>query len=361
MEALTAQDLKQYDYFACLSDSALDQLAQKLHPIDIPQGTQIIRQGTPPDYFYFVRQGEVQVLKESAAGHKALISVVSRGQGLGEVALLTCSHRTCSVVTKTDASFYRLTKNDFSDILIEDSNFKCMLARNSRAYARINKIKTLQPFALLEPEKMYALMDKLIKKTYAPGENIVVQGERGDNYYIIKSGRVAVLKRKKGEATAKQLAVLQEGEAFGEEALIRDDPRNATCQALDETTVYVLNKMDFNRIVKASYLRFIFPDELSLDTYLDDYFFIDARIPPEYEEEHIAGAVNIPIEILRDKCHELDPAQKYITHCLNDSRGMVAAFLMSNRGFDAQCLRGGVSGWPGPIVNPSDGIHLPAY
>jgi len=92
---------------------------------------------------------------------------------------------------------------------------------------------------------------------------------------------------------------------------------------------------------------------------MEEFIFIDARIPAKYEEEHIAGAINIPIEILRSKCREFEPGKKYITHCLNDSRGMVAAFLLKNRGFDATCLRGGVSGWMGEVVTGSDGVHMP--
>jgi len=360
MEALSPLQLKQYEYFSCLSDGALDELARKLETVDVSKEIHIIKQGAPPDFFYFVKQGEVEVVKETPSGQRIKISVVSSGQGFGEVAFLTCSHRTCSVVAKTDVTLYRLSKSDFENIVIAESAFKDMLLKKSQGYAEYNKIKTLQPFELLEPDKMYALMEKMTEKTYAPGENIIVQGEKGDNYYIIKEGRIAVLKKKKGEDESKQVVTLGEREAFGEEALIRDDPRNATCQAIEETTVFVLNKKDFNQIVKASYLENIFPEDINIDAYLNEYVVIDARIPPEYEEEHIKGAVNIPLEVLRQKYSELDPLKKYITYCTNDSRGMVAAFLLTNHGFNAQCLRGGVSGWLGPVVTGSDGIHLPA-
>ena len=86
----------------------------------------------------------------------------------------------------------------------------------------------------------------------------------------------------------------------------------------------------------------------------------DARIPAEYEEEHIEGALNIPSEVLRRKFSELDQSKEYITYCVNDARGMVAAFLLKNHGFKAKCLRGGVSSWMGPVVTGSDGVHMPA-
>ncbi len=356
---LTHEDLKNYTYFSGLSDSSLQVLAERIRTVNIPAGSVIVKEGSVGDSFYFVKEGELVVTKKTTSGLDARLSVVRSGQGFGEMALLTCSIRSSSVHTITDCALYELPKKYFEEVLLHESAFKERLNRRSEDLSQITKIKTLQPFALLDPEKMCAVMEAMTEEDYASGQNIVIQGDKGNAYYIIKSGRVAVLKKKKGEEVSCQIAELGEGEAFGEEALIRDDPRNATCQALDATTVFVLQKKDFNQIVRSSFIDNIFPEEISLDTYLADYMIIDTRIPSEYEEEHIHGAVNIPVEVLRQKCCEFDKSKRYITYCLNDSRGMVAAFLLKNRGFDAKCLRGGVSAWPGALVTGSDGIHMP--
>ena len=204
---------------------------------------------------------------------------------------------------------------------------------------------------------MYALIARMAERTYSLGEDIIVQGEKGDYYYIIKSGRVAVLQKKKGRTEFKQVALLEEGDGFGEEALIRDDPRNATCRAIEETVVYALDKVDFDQILKSSYLDNIFAEDISVQNYREKYVIIDARVVPEYEQEHIEGALSIPVEVLRKKYTELDPKKAYITYCTNDSRGMVAAFLLKNHGFNAKCLRGGISSWEGPTAIGPDSVH----
>jgi len=357
--SLLAADLKKYHYFSSLSDNSLDVLADKISEVMLPAGSVIIQEGSVGDSFYFVKQGELIVTKKTRSGQEAKLSVVRSGQGFGEMALLTCSVRSSSVHTITDVILYKLPKKDFEDLVLHESAFKALLSRRDEDYSHFSAIKTLQPFQLLDPEKMCAVIEKMEEMNYRAGENIIVQGEKGDLYYIIKSGRIAVLKTKKGEQEPHQIAILGEGEAFGEEALIRCDPRNATCQAMEDTTVYTLLKRDFDQIVKASFLDNIFPEDIDIDTYLEEYMIIDARIPPEYAEEHIYGAVNIPVEELRQQCSSFDRSKKYITYCLNDSRGMVAAFLLKNRGFNAQCLRGGISGWEGKLVTGSDGIHMP--
>jgi len=358
---LQISDLRKYKYFSSLSDNSLGTLSQKLASVEFGAGKEIIREGVAGDAFYFVKQGRLEVTKKTDSGQEAKLSVLGSGQGFGEMELLTCSARFCSVRALTSVTLYRLSKKDFEEIVLHESAFKNMLLRKAEEYSHYNKIKTLQPFALLEPDKMYALLSRMSEKTFALGEDIIVQGEKGDYYYIVKSGRVAVLKRNKGEPDMKQVAVLSDGDGFGEEALIRDDPRNATCRAIEETIVYALDKVDFAQILKTSFLENIYSEDIPLDTYLEKYTIIDARVPSEYEEEHIKGAVNVPVEVLRLKYAELDPSKKYITYCTNDARGMVAAFLLKNHGFDAKCLRGGVSGWEGPVIANHDGVHLPNH
>jgi CRP-like cAMP-binding protein len=350
---LTSSDIKNHNYFSSLSDNAVEELALKFSTLNFPAGSFITKEGDEGDFFYFVKEGRLEILKKGQVSNAVYLSTIGSGRGFGEISLLTYAARSTTVRAVTDVILYRLAKADFESIISGEPAFRNRLLQNVRDYTRYNRIKMLQPFELLEPEKIYVAIEKMTEKTYMPGEDLIVQGEKGDNYYIIKSGRVAVLKKKKGEAGNNKVVELGGGDAFGEEAIIRDDPRSATCRAMEETVVFILNKKDFNQIVISSFLDNIFPEEIDLATYLDDYVIIDARIPAEYEEAHICGAVNIPVEILREKCNGFDPSKKYITYCLNDARGMVGAFLLKNRGFNAQCLRGGVSSWLGKLASSS--------
>ncbi len=58
------KNLKRYCYFSCLSESTLKVLAQRLHTVKFPRGTEVIREGTAADAFYFVFQGELEILKK---------------------------------------------------------------------------------------------------------------------------------------------------------------------------------------------------------------------------------------------------------------------------------------------------------
>ncbi len=220
---------------------------------------------------------------------------------------------------------------------------------------RYDRIRNLKPFIMLEPDKVCALIAKMMERTYEHGEDIIVEGTKGDHYFIIKSGRVAVHKKGKSACEEEQVDLLYEGDGFGEEALIRDDPRTETYRAVEETVVYLLDKDDFNDIMKSSFVKNIFVEDIDFND-RGKYVIIDTRVPQEYEQEHIEGAVSIPVEIMRRKHAHLDPTKTYVTYCTNDSRGLIAAFMLKNYGYNAVCLRGGIGSWTGPIVTAPDGV-----
>lgn len=78
---------------------------------------------------------------------------------------------------------------------------------------------------------------------YQPGEIVFQQGEQGDCAYFIQNGQVEVVQTEHG--TEKILATLNEGQYFGEMALITSSPRNATVRAVNATKLAVLGKKNF--------------------------------------------------------------------------------------------------------------------
>ncbi len=78
------------------------------------------------------------------------------------------------------------------------------------------------------------------------GEVIFKEGDVSDNAYIIKTGQVEI---SKGEGKQKVvLAVLKDGDIFGEMGLIEDKPRSATATALDEVRMKAINHEKFNEL-----------------------------------------------------------------------------------------------------------------
>jgi CRP-like cAMP-binding protein len=320
------KNLKKYCYFSSLSDSALKTLSEKMNIIKLPAGTPIIREDTSADAFYLVKKGEVEVLKKTKWGQTAKISVVADGESFGEMALLTCSPRCCSVNAKSDVTLYKLLKTDFEEIV------------------------------LLEPEKMVAVIDKLEERKFAAGEDIIIQGEKGNEYYIVKSGKVVVSKMDENNEF-KEVATFLEGEGFGEEALLSDSFRSATVRSVDETVVFSLSKDNFEEIMKSTFLQETSQEDVLADKSLNTY--LDIRTRAEFDESHLPKAVNIPLDELRGRYSELNKSDGYYVYCLVGARSATAAFLLNSQGFNARSIKGGLLNWSGPVDENNDGIHEP--
>ena len=100
----------------------------------------------------------------------------------------------------------------------------------------------------LPQEKWDELARAVEDLVVAPGTVIFRQGDPGDKFYLIRTGRVRVFREDASLET--ELSVLQAGDDFGEMALFMDEPRSATVAALEETRLMVLSKEQFQSILK---------------------------------------------------------------------------------------------------------------
>ena len=71
--------------------------------------------------------------------------------------------------------------------------------------------------------------------------------------------------------------------------------------------------------------------------------WIDVRLPSEFEHYRPDGAVNIPLYSLRLKMAALDRNRPYVVCCDTGRRSSACAYILSERGFNARVLKGGLA------------------
>jgi CRP-like cAMP-binding protein len=80
-------------------------------------------------------------------------------------------------------------------------------------------------------------------RTFRPGEMIFSEYEPGDTFYMIRSGRVRLIKIL-GDVE-KTLDILEPSDMFGEMAILENSHRSATAIAIDDVTVLEFNRRNF--------------------------------------------------------------------------------------------------------------------
>jgi rhodanese-related sulfurtransferase len=198
---------------------------------------------------------------------------------------------------------------------------------------------TVGAFASLPPANIQALLAKFVRVPANRGDTIVKQGDPGDYYYLIESGRCKVSRLVAGSPV--QLAEIREGEAFGEEALVADTVRNATVTMSTDGMLLRLSKEDFNQLLRAPLLQKVTGEEGDRRV-AAGAIWIDVRFAAEFQNDGYPGAINIPLNDIRQASAALDPAKEYIVYCQTGRRSSAAAFLLSQRGLHAALLEGGM-------------------
>jgi CRP-like cAMP-binding protein len=84
-----------------------------------------------------------------------------------------------------------------------------------------------------------------------PAATVLFQeGDRGEEMYIIQSGKVKISKRIRG--VEKTLAMLEKGEFFGEMAILNDKPRSATAETVEECDMLVIDRKTFDALIRGN-------------------------------------------------------------------------------------------------------------
>ena len=86
-------------------------------------------------------------------------------------------------------------------------------------------------------------------KHYKRRERIYGQGDPGDLVYLLKEGRVKIYKLSP-DSKELTLAVLENGEIFGEMALIDEEPRGTIVETLDDSDICMIRRRDFEMLLK---------------------------------------------------------------------------------------------------------------
>jgi len=101
---------------------------------------------------------------------------------------------------------------------------------------------------------MYAKFGKQIPT----GTVLFREGDRGEEMFILQSGKVKISKKIRG--VEKTLATLEKGEFFGEMAILNDKPRSASAETIEDCEMLVIDRKTFEVLLRSNVeiaIRFI--------------------------------------------------------------------------------------------------------
>jgi CRP-like cAMP-binding protein len=335
---IDAARIQQFNLLHDLSPDILQQVAAEMTLHTWPQGHVLFRKGDRDTTVSFLLEGEVALRSEAGdtpiiirSGTDSARHPISRLKPRRYTATLLVPSTLASIdegrledlITVDQAAAYEVTEFEG-----EDPEWMFGIMR-SPTFAKVPAVQMAALFSKLEPLQV------------AAGSVVIQEGEGGDYYYLIRSGRAQVTRHgRTGKPVI--LAELSAGDGFGEEALLSGEPRNATVTMLEDAELMRLSQQDFNDILKRPLVQSITPAKAAALAKADAVL-VDIRLEEEFRQGSVKGSINIPLYLLRNRANSLDRSRKYIFFCQTERRSCVAAFLLSQRGFDAYALKGGLN------------------
>ena len=204
---------------------------------------------------------------------------------------------------------------------------------------KLLQTKALYNIPAANIQAMFMSMQQINKKE---GDIIIKQGDEGDFFYVIVSGRCAVTRETPLNKDGIKLAELRIGDTFGEEALISEAKRNATVKMLTNGSLMRLSKEEFQTLLKEPMLN-VLDLEQAKELVSKGAQWLDVRLPSEYGNFHLDDAINIPLYFIRLKLKTLDTETKYIACCDTGRRSSAAAYILTERGYSCSVLKDGLN------------------
>ncbi len=231
--ALLEKALNKHFLFSCLEPSEIMNCLDVMFKQSVDADEDIVVQGAEGKEFYVLESGFAEVFVD---GQK--VTSYEPGGSFGELALVYNAPRAATVRAATQSVLWYIKLRDFRQLLVSAAS-GTMLKRCEF----LSRIPLLQSLSKTQISK---LADALKRLEFSDGTYIIRQGETGDTFFLIESGKVCCTQYKSmTDTTEIPLLNLKEGDYFGEMALMLEEPRAAHCIAQGPVSCLCLSRTEF--------------------------------------------------------------------------------------------------------------------
>ncbi len=280
-------DLRNLSVFQHIRDEQLFHLSRFVRVDEFVQGEYVFHEEDHSMDFYVVKDGRVEVRKETPFGPQ-ILGALTTDQIFGEMNFIDRTNRSSDALAVEPSACYTFSFSALDQVMDEDKEIAVGLhwafwrsltekvrdaneqlklffqedAKRGAGRKRADGKRETQEVTVKSEDKVDLFKErglsaaemKLLatfssEERYSGASMIFREGEKGDKLYIVLDGRVRISKFIPGVGE-EALAVLDRGDFFGEMALIDDKPRSADAKAHDsDATVLSIDRATLNEIL----------------------------------------------------------------------------------------------------------------
>ncbi len=343
-EQMTTELLKRFSPLDGLKRDNLAALARKVQVRELSPGQVLFKEGDTEKRTIYIVSGILELQDQGK-----IVGTVEGGTDFAKNPVAPVFPRRVSAKARDRVQFISID-SDLLDVMLtwdqtgtyEVSEFHGEDDAGGGAQDWMTMLLQTKAFHKIPPANIQAIFMRMQQINYKSGDIILKQGAEGDYFYVLTRGSALVTRETPLSKDGIKLAELAVGDTFGEEALISEAKRNATVTMVSDGSVMRLGKEDFKKLLNEPMLDWV--DAAQAQKIVQEGgLWLDVRLPSEYDNQHMDNAINIPLYFMRLKINTLDHDQKYVVCCDTGRRSSAGAYILSERGFQAYVLRGGIN------------------
>ena len=320
--------------FRDMTEKQLEQAVTKAQVCLMPTGKMLFKRNDEDDCAYWLLSGSMDLLDEKfeakrrTAGDEAAKHPIDNNTP-HKLTAVTTEDSKILIVDRADIGLFNSSQSTSPDVKVEEDE----------SVDWMSTLLSSPLFEFIPPANIQLLFSKFEETRYDAGDVVIKQGETGDYFYVIQTGKVKI-ERTVSNKTSLQ-AELKAGDNFGQDALVGDIPRNATITMLTKGTMMRLSAPDFESLLMKPVVEKVSLKETREMIAHGDpkTFILDVRNPKEVESGMIDGAVNVPVLLIRKNLKKLKQEAIYVTSCNTGKRAKLAAYILNEKGFTAYVLK----------------------
>jgi CRP-like cAMP-binding protein len=320
----------------------LHALARKTQIRELDAGRALFKEGDTEKRTFYLVSGTIELRNE-----ERVMASIRAGSPEARPPLAPGLPRKFTARALSDVT-YIMIDSDLLDVLItwdQTGQYEVAELNGDKAAMTGDWMTALlqtKAFHRIPPANIQAIFMRMQRINYRARDVVIKQGTEGDYFYVVVSGKCVVTRETPLNKEGIKLAELGTGDSFGEEALIAEAKRNATVTMLSDGTLMRLGKQDFQTLLNEPLLQWVSYDQAK-QVVAGGGKWLDVRLPSEFQNLRIDDALNIPLYFIRLKLNALAKDIPYVVCCDTGRRSSAAAYILSERGFEAYVLKGGLS------------------
>jgi CRP-like cAMP-binding protein len=336
------QLLKRFSPLDGLKRDNLAALARKVQLRELSPGQVLFKEGDTEKRTFYISSGVLELVDQGK-----VVGTVEGGTDLARNPVAPVFPRRVSARARDRVKFISID-SDLLDVMLtwdQTGTYEVSELQGKSDVGGDDWMTMLlqtKAFHKIPPANIQAIFMRMQQINYRSGDVILKQGTEGDYFYVLTRGSAIVTRETPLSKDGIKLAELSVGDTFGEEALISDAKRNATVTMTSDGAVMRLGKEDFKKLLNEPMLDWV-TFEQGQKLVQNGAVWLDVRLPSEYENHHVDGAINIPLYFIRLKISTLNLATKYVVCCDTGRRSSAGAYILSERGYNAYVLQGGIN------------------